>query len=222
MFQVDDNIYSISELPSLLDKFDIVKDSKKKHCYLNVASSFDIETTSFYIDTATRTVCKKELTEEETKIIYVSPEGLSTSRFREIFSENNIEISCITVDEAHCVSQWGHDFRLDYLEIGSFRNYFPQASMIALTATATDQVRKDIIKNLQMKNPEVFISSFNRPNIFLEVQNKRDPLTQVITYITKHHGESGIIYCNSRRQVDQLTDTLDNLGYSVLNYHAGL
>ena len=164
----------------------------------------------------------QKIKEEETKIIYVSPEGLSTSRFREIFSENNIEISCITVDEAHCVSQWGHDFRLDYLEIGSFRNYFPQASMIALTATATDQVRKDIIKNLQMKNPEVFISSFNRPNIFLEVQNKRDPLTQVITYITKHHGESGIIYCNSRRQVDQLTDTLDNLGYSVLNYHAGL
>ena len=164
----------------------------------------------------------QKIKEEETKIIYVSPEGLSTSRFREIFSENSIEISCITVDEAHCVSQWGHDFRLDYLEIGSFRNYFPQASMIALTATATDQVRKDIIKNLQMKNPEVFISSFNRPNIFLEVQNKRDPLTQVITYITKHHGESGIIYCNSRRQVDQLTDTLDNLGYSVLNYHAGL
>ena len=164
----------------------------------------------------------QKIKEEETKIIYVSPEGLSTSRFREIFSENNIEISCITVDEAHCVSQWGHDFRLDYLEIGSFRNYFPQASMIALTATATDQVRKDIIKNLQMKNPEVFISSFNRPNIFLEVQNKRDPLTQVITYITKHHSESGIIYCNSRRQVDQLTDTLDNLGYSVLNYHAGL
>ena len=164
----------------------------------------------------------QKIKEEETKIIYVSPEGLSTSRFREIFSENNIEISCITVDEAHCVSQWGHDFRLDYLEIGSFRHYFPQASMIALTATATDQVRKDIIKNLQMKNTEVFISSFNRPNIFLEVQNKRDPLTQVITYITKHHGESGIIYCNSRRQVDQLTDTLDNLGYSVLNYHAGL
>ncbi len=164
----------------------------------------------------------QKIKEEETKIIYVSPEGLSTSRFREIFSENNIQISCITVDEAHCVSQWGHDFRLDYLEIGSFRHYFPQASMIALTATATDQVRKDIIKNLQMKNPEVFISSFNRPNIFLEVQNKRDPLTQVITYITKHQGESGIIYCNSRRQVDQLTDTLDNLGYSVLNYHAGL
>ena len=164
----------------------------------------------------------QKIKEEETKIIYVSPEGLSTSRFREIFSENNIQISCITVDEAHCVSQWGHDFRLDYLEIGSFRNYFPQAIMIALTATATDQDRKDIIKNLQMKNPEVFISSFNRPNIFLEVQNKRDPLTQVITYITKHQGESGIIYCNSRRQVDQLTDTLDNLGYSVLNYHAGL
>lgn len=156
------------------------------------------------------------------KIVYVSPEGLATSRIREILSDSTLNISCITIDEAHCVSQWGHDFRPDYLEIFSIRNFFPNAVMIALTATATDQVRQDIIRNLNMHNPAIFISSFNRPNIYLEVQPKRKAEEQVIQYIRKHSGDSGIIYCNSRKQVDELTDTLDNLGYSVLNYHAGL
>lgn len=156
------------------------------------------------------------------KIVYVSPEGLATNRIRDILSDSTLNISCITIDEAHCVSQWGHDFRPDYLEIFSIRNYFPNAVMIALTATATDQVRQDILKNLNMHNPSVFISSFNRPNIYLEVQAKRNALDQVVQYIRKHPGDSGIIYCYSRKQVDELTDTLDNLGYSVLNYHAGL
>ena len=161
----------------------------------------------------------------QVKIIYISPEGLSTGRIRNLFTQNNIQISCITVDEAHCVSQWGHDFRPDYLEISTMRRYFPKAVMVALTATATDQVRQDIIKNLSMKSPSVFISSFNRENIFLEVQQKErgeNAVLQLVDYIRKHAGESGIIYCNSRRQVDELAATLDNMGYSVMNYHAGL
>lgn len=156
------------------------------------------------------------------KIAYVSPEGLNTSRIRDIFSDSTLNVSCITVDEAHCVSQWGHDFRSDYLEIGNIRRFFPDAVMIALTATATAQVRTDIIKNLLMKEPAVFISSFNRPNIFLEVQPRRKGIEQVINFIRKHSGESGIIYCFSRRQVDELTQTLDDMGYSVAPYHAGL
>ena len=156
------------------------------------------------------------------KIIYVSPEGLATSRVREILSDSTLNISLIAVDEAHCVSQWGHDFRPDYLEIASIRNIFKDAVMIALTATATKQVREDIVKNLRLKDAAVFISSFNRKNIFLEVQPKKNALDQVISCIKKHSGESGIIYCNSRKQVDELTDILDNAGYSVLSYHAGL
>jgi len=158
----------------------------------------------------------------EAKIVYVSPEGLSTGRIQEVLSSPEIEISCITIDECHCISSWGHDFRPDYLEICSVRKYFPNAVMLALTATATDQVRKDIIKNLKMEKPDVYISSFNRDNIFLEVQPKRNGLEQVIACIKKHLGESGIIYCYSRKQVDDLTTALDKLGYSVLNYHAGL
>ena len=163
-----------------------------------------------------------EIKSGDVKIVYVSPEGLATSRIREILSSPELKISCITVDEAHCVSQWGHDFRPDYLEISAIRKLFPDTVMLALTATATEHVRKDIIKNLDMKKPAVFISSFNRENIYLEVQPKHKAIEQVISCIHKHAGESGIIYCHSRKQTDELSETLDKAGYSVLPYHAGL
>ena len=156
------------------------------------------------------------------KIIYVSPEGLATSKIRELLSSSELKISCITIDEAHCVSQWGHDFRPDYLEIRSIRHLFPKAVMLALTATATEHVRQDICQNLGMKTPKVFISSFNRANIYLEVQPKRGAMETVINYIRKHAGDSGIIYCNSRKSVEEIAETLDKKGYSALPYHAGL
>ena len=163
-----------------------------------------------------------EIKAGKVKIIYVSPEGLATSKIRELLSGPELKISCITIDEAHCVSQWGHDFRPDYLEIKSIRNLFPKAVMLALTATATEHVRQDICQNLGMKKPSVFISSFNRENIYLEVLPKRNALEMVISCIKKHAGESGIIYCNSRKQVDELAEKLDKKGYSILPYHAGL
>ncbi|MBR1638141.1 MAG: DNA helicase RecQ [Treponema sp.] len=163
-----------------------------------------------------------EIRRGEVKIVYVSPEGLSTGRIRDLLSSSDVSVSCFTIDEAHCISEWGHDFRPDYLEIRSIRNLFPKAVMLALTATATEQVRQDIIRNLSLQSPEVFVSSFNRENIFLEVQPKRNGLEQVIECIKKHPGDSGIIYCNSRKQTDELTSKLDKMGYSVLNYHAGL
>ena len=156
------------------------------------------------------------------KIIYVSPEGLATSRIRDLLNEGNLEVSCITIDEAHCVSEWGHDFRPDYMDIFSVRKLFPKATMIALTATATEQVKKDIIKNLGLKKPEIFTTSFDRKNIFLEVQPKKSGESQVIDFLKNHKDESGIIYCTSRRQVDELFVSLKKKGYSVLNYHAGL
>lgn len=156
----------------------------------------------------------------DAKIVYVSPEGLATSRIKNIF--DGLDVFCLTIDEAHCVSEWGHDFRPDYLEIANFRRLFPDAVCLALTATATNQVRLDIAKNLRLKNPNIFVASFNRENIYLEVQPKINADAQVIDCIKKHSGESGIIYCFSRRQVDTLSEKLNRAGFSVLNYHAGL
>jgi ATP-dependent DNA helicase RecQ len=158
----------------------------------------------------------------EIRIVYVSPEGLATQRMQDLLHSAGLRISCITIDEAHCISEWGHDFRPDYLEIASFREQFPGAVCLALTATATKQVRDDIVRNLRMKSPEILIASFNRANIYLDVQQKRDAFRQVVSCINRHKDESGIIYCFSRKEVDTLTQSLSDMGYSVLNYHAGL
>lgn len=158
----------------------------------------------------------------ETKIVYVSPEGLSSAKIRDLLHDERVHVCCITIDEAHCVSEWGHDFRPDYLEIASVRKQFPKAVCLALTATATKQVRDDIIKNLALREPSVLVSSFNRANIYLNVVQKQNALGQIVDCIRRHWKESGIIYCFSRKQVDSLTEQLEKLGYSVLNYHAGL
>lgn len=158
----------------------------------------------------------------ETKIVYVSPEGLATTRIRDLLQDERITVRCITIDEAHCVSEWGHDFRPDYLEIASIRRLCPGAVCLALTATATKQVQRDIIGNLRLENPAVLVSSFDRANIYLNVVQKQNGLSQIVDCIRRHWGESGIIYCFSRKQVDTLTVQLEKLGYSVLNYHAGL
>ena len=163
-----------------------------------------------------------EIKENKVKIIYVSPEGLATAKIRDLLSSEDVQVSMIAIDEAHCVSQWGHDFRPDYLSIISIRHLLPNAVMLALTATATEQVRSDIIKNLGMKKPKTFISSFNRENIYLEVLQKTNPEAQIMDFLNEHMGESGIIYCNSRKLVDELTQFLDDNGFSVLPYHAGL
>ena len=156
------------------------------------------------------------------KIVYVSPEGLATQKIQTLLHNENLHIKCFTIDEAHCISEWGHDFRPDYLAIASVRRQFPQAVCLALTATATKHVRDDIVNNLQMKNPDILLASFNRPNIFLEVRPKRDSYVQIVSFLKEHLEDSGIIYCFSRKQVDQLADLLSNDGFSVLPYHAGL
>jgi len=176
-------------------------------------SSLDWDT---YRDTADR------IRNGEIKLLYVSPEGLNTGKIQDILHSENVDVDCITIDEAHCVSEWGHDFRPDYLEIASVREQFPKAVCLALTATATKQVRADIIKQLKLETPEVLVASFNRPNIYLEVKRKSNGLEQVISFLDKHKNESGIIYCFSRKQVDSLTDALRAQDYSVTNYHAGL
>ena len=156
------------------------------------------------------------------KLVYLSPEALAADRTQSILHDANLPVSCITIDEAHCISEWGHDFRPDYLEISNIRAQFRDAIFLALTATATAQVQEDITAHLRMKTPEVFVAGFNRANIFLEVRPKRNALCEVIACLEQHSSESGIIYCFSRKQVDKLTEQLTDSGYSALNYHAGL
>lgn len=202
----------VSPLISLMqDQVSSLKENGVPAEFLNSSLEF-----SEYLETV------KKLKNGEIKIVYVSPEGLASDKMMGIFHECSMPINCITIDEAHCVSEWGHDFRPDYLSISNVRKHFPNAVCLALTATATASVQQDIIKNLQLYSPTVFTASFNRKNIFLEVKPKKNALSQVIECIEKHKDESGIIYCFSRKSVDELTMKLHDEGYSVLNYHAGL
>lgn len=200
----------VSPLISLMqDQVDSLRSSGVNAVFLN--SSLEWEN---YLE------AMNSIRRNEIKLLYVSPEGLSSSKIRELLHE--VRVSCITIDEAHCVSEWGHDFRPEFLEIASVRRQFPSAVCLALTATATDDVRSDIIKNLALREPSVLLASFNRANIYLEVKQKKDALFQCVECIRDFAGESGIIYCFSRKQVDSLTENLLRLGYSALNYHAGL
>ena len=157
----------------------------------------------------------------EVKLVYMSPEGLArTERLVQLFRHH--KLACITIDEAHCISQWGHDFRPDYRNIAQVRSLFPDSVCLALTATATEAVRSDIMSSLQMNQPASFLASFDRPNIFLEVTAKKSPVLQVKRCIQAHEGESGIIYCFSRKQVEELAQELKESGLDVLPYHAGL
>ncbi len=156
------------------------------------------------------------------KLLYLSPEALATERVKSILSEADVPVSCVTIDEAHCISEWGHDFRPDYMEIAAFRNRFKDAVCLALTATATKQVQEDIVRNLKLKKPAVLVSSFNRSNIFLNVQPRTDGLGQIVKFLQEHKEQSGIIYCLSRKEVDSITQELQERGFSAMSYHAGL
>ncbi len=150
----------------------------------------------------------------------MAPETLLTPRLFSLLGE--LKIDCLTIDEAHCISEWGHDFRPEYRQLIEVRRRFPEAVCLALTATATTRVRADIRKMLNFAASNEFVASFNRDNLYIEVVPKRDPYIQTIHFLEKHKDQSGIIYCFSRRQVDELTQGLANKGYSVLPYHAGL
>ena len=154
------------------------------------------------------------------KLLYVAPETLLMPKTLDLLDQCNVE--SITIDEAHCISEWGHDFRPDYRQLVNIKRRFPNAVCIALTATATLRVREDIKKNLTIEASNAFIASFNRDNLFLEIVNKSDPVSQTIEFLKKFPNQSGIIYCLSRKQVDELSRTLAKEGFSVRPYHAGL
>ncbi len=154
------------------------------------------------------------------KLLYVAPETLTMEKTLNLLS--SVKVDCITVDEAHCISEWGHDFRPEYRQIAEISLKFKGAVIAAFTATATPQVQDDIIKNLKLKNSKKFVASFNRNNLYLQIIPKFDPLTQTIEFLEKYPNQSGIIYCFSRRQVDELYEELHYRKYSVRPYHAGL
>lgn len=154
------------------------------------------------------------------KLLYVSPEKVMSNHFYQFISY--CKISLIAVDEAHCVSQWGHDFRPEYTLLGNLRKTFPNIPLVALTATADPTTRADIIYHLGLSNPHTYLGSFDRPNIRYTVQEKFKPLDQLLQFIRSQQGKSGIIYCNSRKKVEDITAKLSERSIAVMGYHAGM
>src|SRR5512139_3494880 len=156
----------------------------------------------------------------EVKLLYVAPETLLTPRILSLLA--GLKVDLLTIDEAHCISEWGHDFRPEYRQLVEVRKRFPDAVCLALTATATARVRQDIRSTLKFLTTNEFVASFNRENLYIEVVPKREPVAQTIKILERHKDQSGIIYCFSRKQVDDLAAYLLSKGYSVRPYHAGL
>lgn len=201
----------ISPLISLMeDQVSNLKENGIRSCFLNSSLSYD---------------AKKEIMREikngDHKIVYVSPEGILRGELLEFFK--SVEVSLIAIDEAHCVSQWGHEFRNDYTRLGDLRDSFKKVPVLALTATADKRTRDDICSQLRMGEFNVFISSFDRPNIKYEIAERENEIEQLDLFIKNNHShETGIVYCLSRKKVEKVANDLKKIGYNAHPYHAGL
>ncbi|HWZ22623.1 MAG TPA: ATP-dependent DNA helicase RecQ, partial [Cytophagaceae bacterium] len=163
---------------------------------------------------------KKEVLNGEVKLLYVAPESLTKEE--NVTFLKKAKVCFVAIDEAHCISEWGHDFRPEYRRIKSIIEQLGNLPIIALTATATPKVQVDIQKNLQMEEANVFKSSFNRKNLYYEVRPKSETKKQLIKYVKQHKGKSGIIYCLSRKKVEEIAELLRVNDVNALPYHAGL
>jgi len=198
----------ISPLIALMkDQVDGLKANGIEACYIN-SSQTEAERL-FYMD---------RLKSNAIKLVYIAPESLSF--LDHIF--NSLIVSLIAIDEAHCISSWGHDFRPAYTNLGYLKNRFPSTPILALTATADKATRKDISQQLNLKNPKIFVASFDRKNLSLEVRPALDRVKQIIDFIQEKPNESGIIYCLSRKTTEELAAKLQKTGISAKAYHAGL
>jgi ATP-dependent DNA helicase RecQ len=153
------------------------------------------------------------------KLLYLAPERLNVQAFDFLYKLNP---SLFAIDEAHCISQWGHDFRPEYLQLATLKKHFPQVPVIALTASADKLTQQDILDKLALHQPQVFISSFNRPNIYYYVKPKKNAIAHIIEYLKKHKDESGIIYTLSRKSTEELARRIAEFGFSTAYYHAGM
>ena len=158
------------------------------------------------------------------KLLYVAPERLLQGRFIDLLDQLHArgDLALFAIDEAHCVSQWGHDFRPDYLQLSTLHERYPEVVRLALTATADRSTQDEILRQLQLPAEHVFISSFDRPNLRYLVQEKNQPRTQIMNFLRRHQGQAGIIYCQSRNKVDELSAWLCTQGVAAMAYHAGL
>ena len=198
----------ISPLIALMkDQVDGLKANGIEACFIN--SSQTVDERQFYIES---------LKSNTIKLVYIAPESLSF--LDNIF--NNLTVSLIAIDEAHCISSWGHDFRPAYTNLGYLKNRFPSTPILALTATADKATRKDISEQLNLKNPKLFVASFDRKNLSLEVRPALDRVKQIIDFIQEKPNESGIVYCLSRKTTEELAEKLQKIGISAKAYHAGL
>jgi ATP-dependent DNA helicase RecQ len=154
------------------------------------------------------------------RLLFVAPERLVLSGFQQMI--RGIPVRTFAIDEAHCISHWGHDFRPEYRQLKQLKELFPGASVHAYTATATERVRGDIVEQLGLKDPEVLVGNFDRPNLTYRIVPRQDEMKQVQQVLDRHKGEAGIIYCIRRKDVDELTAALQRLGYKALPYHAGM
>ncbi len=179
-------------------------------CFLNSSQSYE-----------EKKEVQRRVRNGEAKILYVSPEGVLSPSIMNFLDQ--ITISLIAIDEAHCVSQWGHEFRKDYTRLYELKNWFPEVPLIALTATADEKTRRDISHQLSLKDPQTFVSSFDRPNIKYMIHERGDEIKQLNEFISASHSDdTGIVYCLSRKKVEKVAKELSNLGYHAIPYHAGL
>ena len=154
------------------------------------------------------------------RLLYAAPERLMLDHWKENLLAWNV--TRIAIDEAHCISEWGHDFRPEYRRIASLRGLLPDIPVMALTATATERVRKDIIHHLQLRDPAVFVASFNRPNLSYRVIAKDQPIRQIVEFVRKRPMDGGIVYCATRATADRVAESLSERGFPAVPYHAGL